>query len=380
MANLYQISRHVWLCPYLERNSATNLYTGRRVLLDPSEITLLEQFREPAPVDEENTFHQRLLSADIIQVVDDGRVPTPKMESLEKALDKYLAERNNSTRRKIRTEFPSLRTRLEKMKEHLLEELQQKTTGKEGAVAQKDLSVVCDHVETFLSLEVESEEHTFCFSKNFLEATSGRPLPREDYEQQPCLPETTERRLQTASSYVTPDTKALILGDDDLLSLAWPLFFNNSCDVFELDEELISYLQARLNRKVTLRARDLTQGLPGEIHGSYDLIFTDPMYEETGMDLFLRCCEQGLSSSPEARVMLTTRPDMLEGEEPWEMRVEKVGLKIEERLVNFSRYRLPDFYRRKLMKGFHQAGLSPQMIHGLSQIPYLYADLFILKR
>ena len=98
------------------------------------------------------------------------------------------------------------------------------------------------------------------------------------------------------------------------------------------------------------------------------------------MDLFMRCCGDALSDSPEARVLFTTRPDMIDAGDRFEERLSEAGLGIEQRVEDFSRYRLPNFYRRKLIQGFGAHGISPQLVQGLTKIPYLYADLFILKK
>lgn len=98
------------------------------------------------------------------------------------------------------------------------------------------------------------------------------------------------------------------------------------------------------------------------------------------MDLFMRCCGDALSDSPDARVLFTTRPDMIDAGDRFEERLSEAGLQIEQRVEDFSRYRLPNFYRRKLIQGFGTHGISPQLVQGLTQIPYLYADLFVLKK
>jgi hypothetical protein len=381
MRDLYQTSRHLWLGQQGERFLVTNLLTGRRALLSTAELEELETFCTPSALNEANPTHQRLLDADLLLIEGRSTANTPRLEALEKALHKFLAERLETSRRKVREQFLSIEDGLAEAEKFLIHDLAHSrgVSSHSRGVANKDLKVLVDHVRTFLDLELTGD-FTFSYAKGLLSESAGRPLPREDYEQQPCLPETSQRRIEKARPHLSDDSRCLILGDDDLLSLYWSRWVENPCDVFELDEELIQFLSPRLAGHVKLHPRDLTEGLPDEFRGRYHLIFTDPMYERTGMDLFLKCCSTGLSDNPRARVFFTTRPDMIEDGEQLEQRMANVGLSIEEKYLNFSRYRLPDFYRRKLIRGFHQAGISPQIVQGFCQIPFLYADLFVLKR
>ena len=376
--SLYKLTSHIWLQRYLEKFQAANILTGRRLLLEQKELAEFLRFGFGAELQSVHPLHKRMLEADLLVGTDaTASSDTPRLEMLDKRVTRFLAEHLKTSRSKIEARLPTLAQRLSEAHKTVVSQVNHLPQSQQEVV-QKDLGVLFSHVQTFLKKEMTQEE--FTFQTDFLIKTAGRPLPREDYEQQPCLPETSQRRMEMARGFLREDSRGLILGDDDLLSLYWSLEFSQPCDVFELDVELMDFLTPQLSDNVTLRPRDLTQGLPPEFCGRYDLVFTDPMYERKGMDLFLQCCADALSDHPQARVLFTTRQDMIDDGELLEDRFTQVGLEVEKRFKDFSRYRLPDFYRRKLLKGFHQAGLSPQLVDGLSQIPYLYADMFWLKK
>lgn len=375
-----RVSRHIWLQDTPHGIRAGNVLSGRSTLLNASELEELELFSAGRSVDPENPAHRYFLEADLLVAGNSQAQPTPRLESVDKTLVKYLSDRLEIGPRRVRERFPDRLARLDQVLDLALDSIQSKPalTEAEKSSIEHELRALVDHARLFLLLETEPSEE-FQFASGFLSAIPGRPLPREDYEQQPCMPETSQRRMELALTFLRPDNKGLILGDDDLLSVYWSQNFEQECAVFELDEELLNFLKPRLSDKVSLQARDLTTGLPEEFRGQFDIVLTDPMYERCGMDLFLKCCRQGLSEHPEATVLFTTRPDMIQDGHLLEERMGEAGLRVESHIQNFSRYRLPDFYRRKLVRGFHACGLSPQLVQGLSQIPYLYADMFVLR-
>ena len=382
MSSEHQLSRHIWVQFVGERVQARNVLSGRRVLLEHHEIEELDRFCQGHELDSKNTIHQKFLDADLVHPKGKPLLLTPRLELLDKRITRFLCNQLALNKRKVNEQYPDLESKLSETQSRVTESLNRnrKLDSQSVAVVSKDLDVVFDHVKSFVLKELNPKLQGFDFLPGFLPMSVGRPLPREDYEQQPCMPETSIRRIAQVEALQQPPKRCLILGDDDLLSICWSQRFEIPCDVFELDDALLEYLPQHHAKSVHLHARDLTEGLPEEFCGRYDLIYTDPMYERKGMDLFLQCCSEGLSDAPEARVLFTTRPDMIDDGHLLEQRINEAGLEIEKQVKDFSRYRLPDFYRRKLLRGFHQAGVSAQLVDGLCQIPYLYADLFWLKK
>jgi hypothetical protein len=104
------------------------------------------------------------------------------------------------------------------------------------------------------------------------------------------------------------------------------------------------------------------------------------MYRADGMDLFMLCAASGLSDDPEARVYFSTQPDLIQDGKRLEERLAEAGLAVERRLPNFSRYPMPDFARKLIMRDFLAWQAPAQLVDGMLAIPYFYADLFVLKK
>ncbi len=378
---LYQTTRHLWLQHSEDTTAVSNVCTGRRTFLTSDELERLEHFTTPHPCDED-PLSQRLIDADLIVSVDDPLAPNPRSHALLFALDKFLAEERRQSRSRLLKELPDVNKRLDLCRDIVVPRLK-KISVRPSVLSRRhvseDFEATMDHVRTFLASDA-SDQGAYSFSPGFLTSTAGRPLPRVDYEQQPCLPHTTQERILQAAPRLGPESRGLILGDDDLLSLYWSQSLTAEADVFELDTDLIAFLEPNLKSHVRLHQRDLTSGLPEEFHGLYDAIFTDPMYEATGMDLFLKCCAQGLSDNDNARVYFSTRPDLIQRGDQLHERLQAAGLALVEQKQNFNRYPFADFVRRIIFRDYLAWQAPMQLIDGLLNAPYLYADLFELRK
>ena len=241
----------------------------------------------------------------------------------------------------------------------------------------RDLQAVFYTAETFLS---EDNDREFQYASGLLQAVWQRPKLEYGFGQLPCMPETTQRRVAMAQSYLKPKSRCLVLGDDDLMGLCWGLTYQQGCDVFELDQRLLDFYRASPRDTLTFYQRDLTQGLPDEFHGLYDIIFTDPMYGRQGMNMFLLCCAQGLSRSEQARLFLNTRPDLIEDGDRLVERLAEVGLRVVRHHRGFSRYRLPEQTRRMALDALGACPLPRYFLRGLLKVPYYYSDLLEISR
>jgi hypothetical protein len=384
----YFITRHAWLQrredlgpARREKISVSNVSTMRRALLTPEQLGELEHYAQGAEL-LPGELSQRLLEADLLVSEHAEPAENPRQSAIFFAIDKFLAEQNRVSRSRLLQQHPDPAQRLDLVQELVSQQMasvglrQDKWQRRSGV---DDFLALLDHVRTFLK-EDAPDPGAFRFPAGYLSSTAGRPLPRYDYEQQPCMPATTVKRVQQATAGLRQDSKGLILGDDDLISLFWSGQLKNPADVFELDSELIEFLRAQLGENVSIRQRDLTKGLPEEFRGLYDVVFTDPMYRADGMDLFMLCAASGLSERPEARVFFSTRPDLIQRGRQLEDRLADAGLAIETRLPNFSRYRLPDFSRKLILRDFRAWQAPVQLVDGLLNIAYFYADLFVLKK
>ena len=239
----------------------------------------------------------------------------------------------------------------------------------------RDLKAIFRTAEILLR---EDTERSFSYHPGLLQAMWRRPTLEYGFGQLPCMPETTQRRLQMAEPGA--QSRCLILGDDDLMGLCWSLMYEQPCDVFEIDQRLLSFYRDLSPKGLQFYERDLTRGLPAEFHGKYDIIYTDPMYGKAGFDMFLTCCSQGLSDAPSARLFLNTRPDLIEDGESLPQRLQAVGLCLARKHPSFSRYRLPDVTRRLALESLNSVPLPRFFLRGLLKVPYYYSDLLEVAR
>lgn len=374
-------TRHAWLQRRDDKVSVSNVATMQRALLTTEQLGELEHYAQGAEL-RDGELSQRLVEADLLVEKEAELKENPRRTAIFFAIDKFLAEKRGQSRSKLYAQHPDPLERLELMREMVNEQLRlmaPRVDSWKRRSGLDDFGALVDHVKTFLS-EDATDAGAFEFPSGYLSATAGRPLPRYDYEQQPCMPATTVNRVKKATAELKEESRGLILGDDDLIGLYWAQQVQRAADVFELDTELIDFLRPQLRTDVSIRERDLTHGLPEEFHGLYDVIFTDPMYRADGMDLFMMCAASGLSQAPHARVYFSTRPDLIQDGKRLEERLNDAGLQVEARHRNFSRYPMPDFARKLILRDFKAWQMPIQLVDGLLNIPYFYADLFVLKK
>ncbi|QRP47311.1 bis-aminopropyl spermidine synthase family protein [Amycolatopsis sp. FDAARGOS 1241] len=130
------------------------------------------------------------------------------------------------------------------------------------------------------------------------------PLAALDHVQ--ATPETVLRRaLWLSARYDLRRSRLLFLGDHDLTSLAVRAVCPEAeLTVVDLDERVLSYLDATSGRTITLAHTDLRIGLPPAVAGRADLVFSDPPYTPEGMGLFAARAVQALREPTEGRVLL----------------------------------------------------------------------------
>lgn len=366
-----QTSIHLWLQPQGERTLVQNVATGRQALLELAELEELETYCEPQD-SRATPLEARLVEADVLVPVDEPAGVGPRGAAVLASVDKFLADQLGFSRSKLQREYPDLDTRLHLAEERALGQIRRKS-----AEPVRDLKALFDHLRTHLAQDCQRSDG-FPYLSGFLSATAGRPLALDEYAQLPCMPASTQRRALLAEPLLDAESRCLVLGDDDLVGLFWNMRMGSPCDVFELDPALLDFLKPRVGEKA-LHCRDLTEGLPAEFHHRYDVIFTDPMYTREGWDLFLQCCREGIKETEKARVFLTTRPDLIEDGDKLLERLTAVGFQVDWREPNFSRYSIPQSTRRKAFANLRPSGVSPQLLQGLLQIPYLYSEMLCLK-
>ncbi|MFM9445529.1 GNAT family N-acetyltransferase [Streptomyces acidiscabies] len=124
-------------------------------------------------------------------------------------------------------------------------------------------------------------------------------------DQSHCTPETKVRRvLALLTAGVLPGGSLLLIGDDDLVSLAVAVVGDvlgtpivERVTVVDISPEILGYIQevaATLGTRVETVEHDLREPLPEQLRGRFDAAMTDPPYTPEGARLFLSRAVEGL--------------------------------------------------------------------------------------
>jgi predicted methyltransferase len=123
------------------------------------------------------------------------------------------------------------------------------------------------------------------------------PRPRFDLDQAHCDLDTKVKRVQTMHEADALDGRVvLLLGDDDLLSLALARLAESlgarpaRVVVLDVHGALLAFVRDVLRRAPfvsEVRRHDLREPLPDSLRGAADTVFTDPPYTVAGAELFL---------------------------------------------------------------------------------------------
>ncbi len=231
---------------------------------------------------------------------------------------------------------------------------------------------------------------------DLLQKSMGRPLPKLEYEQQPCDLWTTYQRTLLLKQNHRRGTQILLLGDDDLISLAAGGYFQ--VDLIEIDQTLIDFLKPRVHPSVSVQVWNILQGLPHKFHNRYEAVISDPTYAEDNLTGFLTSCHTALKSTltkqintdpptssytPQSTtpptIYLSTCPELLENKSKFFQTIRSLNLRIVKHIPYFNRYPMPETARtggRIALKRLH---FPPYLIKAFLSIPYLYADMFLLQ-
>jgi predicted methyltransferase len=130
-------------------------------------------------------------------------------------------------------------------------------------------------------------------------AAAGMPAAKLELDQTHCTVETKIRRvLRMHQAGALAGQRVIVLGDDDLVSLAIAAFAALPATaarprrlvVVDCDPDLLGYLGERAadgGVPLELIEHDLRQPLPSSLLGAFDVACTDPPYTAAGAELFL---------------------------------------------------------------------------------------------
>lgn len=168
-------------------------------------------------------------------------------------------------------------------------------------------------------------------------------------DQSHCTPETKVRRvLALLTAGALPGGSLLLIGDDDLISLAVAVVGDvlggpivERVTVVDISPEILAYVQkvsAGLGTRVETVEHDLRRPLPADLHGGFDVAMTDPPYTPEGARLFLSRAVEGLRPGPAHSVFFS-----FGGKSPDEMlevqrEIMALGLVTNGYIRNFNEY------------------------------------------
>ncbi|WP_416979355.1 GNAT family N-acetyltransferase [Streptomyces sp. T028] len=168
-------------------------------------------------------------------------------------------------------------------------------------------------------------------------------------DQSHCTAETKVRRvLALLTAGALPGGSLLLIGDDDLVSLAVAVVGDvlggpivERVTVVDISAEILDYVQkvaAELGTRVDTVQHDLRQPLPERLRGRHDVAMTDPPYTPEGARLFLSRAVEGLRPGPAHSVFFS-----FGGKSPDEMlevqrEIMALGLVTNGYIRNFNEY------------------------------------------
>jgi N4-bis(aminopropyl)spermidine synthase len=152
-------------------------------------------------------------------------------------------------------------------------------------------------------------------------AAAGMPAAKLELDQTHCTVDTKIRRvLRMHEAGALAGQRVIVLGDDDLISLAIAALpaaaaAPRRLAVVDCDPDLLGYLGERAAAgrvPVELVEHDLRQPLPAGLLGAFDVACTDPPYTAAGAELFLSRAVAALAGGAGRHVFFSfgaRRPD-----------------------------------------------------------------------
>jgi N4-bis(aminopropyl)spermidine synthase len=151
-------------------------------------------------------------------------------------------------------------------------------------------------------------------------AELAEPAAKLDLDQTHCTTDTKLRRvLAMHEAGALAGRRILLLGDDDLVSMAIAMFAGRAgaaarprgVTVLDCDPDLVGYLRGQLRDPgfpVQVIEHDLRDQLPAALTGAFDVACTDPPYTVAGAELFLSRAVDALAPGPGGHVFFSFGP------------------------------------------------------------------------
>ncbi len=151
-------------------------------------------------------------------------------------------------------------------------------------------------------------------------AALAAPGAKLDLDQTHCTADTKLRRvLAMHEAGALAGQRILLLGDDDLVSVALAVFAGHAgpagrpraVTVLDCDPDLVGYLRGELGARALAAEvieHDLRDPLPAALTGAFDVACTDPPYTVAGAELFLSRAVAALAPGAGGHVFFSFGP------------------------------------------------------------------------
>jgi predicted methyltransferase len=181
-------------------------------------------------------------------------------------------------------------------------------------------------------------------------AAAGVPAAKLELDQTHCTVDTKLRRvLRMQEAGALAGQRVLVLGDDDLISLAIAGFAAlpaaaarpRRLAVLDCDPDLLGYLGERAAAgamPVELIEHDLRQPLPARLLGAFDVASTDPPYTPAGAELFLSRAVSALAGGTGRHVFFSFGARRPEETLRTQQLIASLGLTVRSLAPGFNRY------------------------------------------
>jgi N4-bis(aminopropyl)spermidine synthase len=181
-------------------------------------------------------------------------------------------------------------------------------------------------------------------------AAVGAPGAKPELDQTHCTVTTKLNRvLRLHAAHALVGQRILLLGDDDLVSVAIAAFAAWSghpglvrrLAVVDTDPDVLGWIGQQAGRSgmhVDLIEHDLRQPLPADLAGGFDVVLTDPPYTVAGAQLFLSRAVAALEPQPGRHVFFSfggRRPDETAAVQ---LAIAQMGLVVRSLTPNFNEY------------------------------------------
>lgn len=207
----------------------------------------------------------------------------------------------------------------------------------------------------------------------------------EGMHQQPCTPATAIRRVRLVQKYWQGEDPPaiLLLGDDDLVSVAFARVAGWLTTVLEIDQRVIEMMRRahNLEPQIDIISHDLHAPLPQSLHNRFDIVMADPMYTAEGLEMFLRAAMTAMGNNPD-RLLFLSFNDTAVGAAVLQNAIanlEKQNMALIERVPRFSVYPIPRQRYNQLRKA-SKLFFSNPLMHTMLDLPVAFSDMLVFRR